>query len=92
MDVIRKGVSRQHPGDHVSSGPCRCQEVWSRVTQYDILTAGDSQQLKAKVNERIAGGWQPYGMFLLRMPLPEAPFPFLAIESNAITFLLRKIG
>jgi len=33
----------------------------SRVVEYDLASATDSQQLKAKVNERIAEGWQPYG-------------------------------
>ncbi|MBN2564703.1 MAG: DUF1737 domain-containing protein [Candidatus Eisenbacteria bacterium] len=33
----------------------------SRTIQYDILTAGDSQKLAAKVNDKIAEGWQPFG-------------------------------
>lgn len=33
----------------------------SRVVEYDLASAADSQQLKTKVNERIAEGWQPYG-------------------------------
>jgi len=32
-----------------------------RVTQYDILTAGDSQKLAAEVCDKIAEGWQPFG-------------------------------
>lgn len=31
------------------------------ITRYDILTAGDSQKLAAKVNDKIAEGWQPFG-------------------------------
>ncbi len=33
----------------------------SLITQYDIVTAGDSQKLAAKVNEKVAEGWQPFG-------------------------------
>ena len=33
----------------------------SRIAEYDIITASDSKQLAAKINEKIAEGWQPYG-------------------------------
>jgi hypothetical protein len=33
----------------------------SRIAEYELLSATDSKQLTAKVKERIAEGWEPYG-------------------------------
>ena len=33
----------------------------SKIIHYDILAGGDSKQLAARVNDKIAAGWQPLG-------------------------------
>jgi hypothetical protein len=58
----------------------------SRVVEYGLLSASDSQQLAAKVNERVAEGWQPHGSPFGR---PGALFQAVVLSAKAAKRIRR---